>query len=152
MCTSLRLRKCRERRPRPKLDGHAKQLREAEYARAGRRLQSLKQTVCIKFVWYHRFVIFRQVVFASFAWEVRKVAPGLASLHAASPAATPALQCRVEAFSKTLGTPIVTRAHKWRAKTVNSNLTPNSAQEAGGHGGCCPSCQNESAAAWLSEK
>jgi hypothetical protein len=39
-------------------------------------------------------------------------------------------KCRVEAFNKTLGTPIVTRAHKWRAQTANSDLTPNSAQEA----------------------
>jgi hypothetical protein len=40
------------------------------------------------------------------------------------------VNCRVEAFNKTLGTPIVTRAHKWRAQTANSDLTPNSAQEA----------------------
>jgi hypothetical protein len=37
---------------------------------------------------------------------------------------------RVEALNKILGKPIVTRAHKWRAQTANSDLTPISAQEA----------------------
>jgi hypothetical protein len=78
--------------------------------------------------------------YASLTWEVRKVARGLASLYAAAPAATPAQQfvssypavkkSRVAAFNMILGTPIVTRAHKWRAWTANSDLTPNSAQEA----------------------
>jgi hypothetical protein len=36
---------------------------------------------------------------------------------------------RDEALKKILGTPIVTRAYKWRAQTANSDLTPNSSQE-----------------------